>query len=811
MQTDRHASLNRNTLTLTSCILLLSCPFFPTASQEQKNNKPSFLKFLNKDKANECKAEEVLRAARENGGKTVYGNGATPENITRSDVVNDAGAILDQLERHIEEWGHASFSEVVLIPDFADRTTYDFQIDNPNDYSTYERNTRYSSQGHAAITEEIVNSLGLSAGVGIRTGANAAPTVNAPITQESIFNSEGRKGFENNTTLESLQTNHADNLADAELRRRLPAQGELYSGIAIPESDIQTLASSNTVTGKVLEFMSHPVGISESQQAWIGLSQVSVSPGWRTQRDYFCEVQVAVEYARENDKGTYDLSLTDPHSLKSGDVPIPSVFAAFPLAQAQILDLNYESDTMNSTMLAIATKIAANNPVQGSAFMRRMKRLRQTLSTKNALPVVVPSSDGKSLTYRFQPSVHALSNPTNKRSGPGWRLNPVSIPALVVVICEKETLRKWDHISFTYSTRWVPMKTDPGLTGMIFNRLDRPVFPNLPKSNRKRLHNAAGIDYLVCSYFWMLENPGFLPLETRSRVVNLRNLVRSHRNTNPIPAPKPMIAQISPRSITVEELCSTGLSITGKNFLGFEGIGECNRNEVSLSFCGVPMEIETLSNEHITARMGPDYLTFLRNHEATLTNSTIVLKNKFGTCKCSSNSTPQLVAPVAMNPDGAICGFQPGSVNPEKESTIVITGYGFKDSNGTDTLTTALLGSFATDEIEVINAETAIITFQPFKGTFDDSLPLVVVGSNGVLNYEGVGTQKVPMIKVNAKPAASAEAEVNATNPAPEPGTTIESPAGLMKPAAEAPPSSSSPSTLYQSPSVPKYRFHSGK
>lgn len=171
-------------------------PFFflsPASAQQQSSvtvtpkpdpntPKSSFLSFLRKQPLTYCKAEEELKeqARIEASGKCVVGETVDKCRPNRETVIRDSALILDMLERHLEEWGHASFSEVVLIPDFKD--TQDFGIDYPktHNFEHYETQILKSKQGSARLTETIQNSIGVSAGIGQDAGTTTQ--INPPIT-----------------------------------------------------------------------------------------------------------------------------------------------------------------------------------------------------------------------------------------------------------------------------------------------------------------------------------------------------------------------------------------------------------------------------------------------------------------------------------------------------------------------------------------------------------------------------------------------------------------------------------------------------
>jgi hypothetical protein len=99
---------------------------------------------------------------------------------------------------------------------------------------------------------------------------------------------------------------------------------------------------------------------------------------------------------------------------------------------------------------AIGQKAAAG------LLVKYVKRHEYDISTRSPLPTVVPISDGDTLSYRIDPNVQALDNPSNRYSKPSRRLNMVSVPVLIALVCETNHLNKYRNIRVNTSASWFP-------------------------------------------------------------------------------------------------------------------------------------------------------------------------------------------------------------------------------------------------------------------------------------------------------------------------------------------------------------------
>jgi hypothetical protein len=230
----------------------------------------------------------------------------------------------------------------------------------------------------------------------------------------------------------------------------------------LSENTVLKIGATDKETEVILNYMTAPVHLPDNKRAYLGVMQVSLLPGWRTKKGYIGEVQVSFQFAlskhgliqylensttinKNEIPSTNDLppwilsteSVAGDFGLPQGQVP--TVISAFPFEEAQILDLASSMQRQISFLLQLAASIPQVPGLQASLQQTFSKLVLQQLQTRNALPLVVPSSQGADVTYRFDPELQALVEPSSSKSGPGHVLEPSSFPALIVISATRQS------------------------------------------------------------------------------------------------------------------------------------------------------------------------------------------------------------------------------------------------------------------------------------------------------------------------------------------------------------------------------------
>ena len=264
--------------------------------------------------------------------------------------------------------------------------------------------------------------------------------------------------------------------------------------LTLSEGDVMKSASSNLVMKKVLNYLTAPVDAGSNNVAWFMVTQVSVSPGSRTARDYVAETTLHPFYAELN--GGKVEGEFDPNVLH------PGIFAAFPLVEAQALDLRNSERFETRLSFALAAQlIAQGKKAEAKFFLERITKIQQDIATRTQLPLVVPSSNGREVTYRFDPALQGLMEPGNRKKGSGMVLNANSIPALIVIMTDRQSLDKYSHLYFELHTRWIPKKPS-NIWATAWDGVVRNYNPRDPMNPSEVIGAAASLDEARAHLDW---------------------------------------------------------------------------------------------------------------------------------------------------------------------------------------------------------------------------------------------------------------------------------------------------------------------
>lgn len=348
---------------------------------------------------------------------------------------------LDDVEKYLGEWGHASASDFFLIPDSPEENdTGFFRNDYPHSYATIDANVRKSSQGSASLF--IQQASGFSGEAKLPAEASSADKTQINLLLPSMAK-EGTNTFSN---FGNLLPNPAGGPTGDGTASKLPFDGDL----TLSETDVAKIAKDALMAGKMLDMMSDPRRYARNTYVFTALTQVAVTPGWRTKFSYACEVQVRPRYLTGPDSD-------DGATCDQGHRDQPTVFAAFPLAEARVIDMAFGERRQFQLILQLAAQfLAAGKTASANAIYNYIKRVERDVATRTPLPTIIPSSDGTEITYRFEPALQAQGNPSQRGTSPQMVLNPTAIPALVILVCHKSELKNYTHLGIETTARWLP-------------------------------------------------------------------------------------------------------------------------------------------------------------------------------------------------------------------------------------------------------------------------------------------------------------------------------------------------------------------
>ena len=304
--------------------------------------------------------------------------------------------------------------------------------------------------------------------------------------------------------------------------------------------------------------------LSNNHVLFLGVATVSVLPGWRTRQDYSCEVQLQPYY---KDKDEFEVSQSKP-----------LIVSAFPMVEGQVLDLQFSKQRQFQLLADIAgAYAAAGQTASAQLLLDYTRRQQQDVATRTTLPVLVPSSDGAQLTYRFDPELQAIANPASFNGSPGYQLHANSVPILVLMSCLREDLKCYNKVGYRSTVRWVPtVKRHWAKKAVDWVRYGYT--RGIRYSGEERLQNSLLLDGALSRIYWIrntvntIDGQGSTRLgdgipvldaergyvsvarygEFRNRWNTLVNLIRGVQEDTELPLPLPFVYRTSLYSETVK-------------------------------------------------------------------------------------------------------------------------------------------------------------------------------------------------------------------------------------------------------------------
>lgn len=691
--------------------------------------------------------------------------------------LREAGRHLDKVEKQLGEWGHASISGFVLVPhqdgqpgpfhlDHSDATSNYVARIRANvqgraaflDKQTIEAELKAKFENKLPGAQPAALSISDAARQDELAGmehkirlaqleqqleameraTNATYTslfaLNAPTaTGGNTTNILNVTNIVNHITLTNAAPPRAGTVDAAGFGALLK---DTASGAQLSETTILKLADTAKITERTLNFMSHPIGLPGNKQAFFAIGQISVFPGWRTKQDYVCEVSARFTPASsKNDfvevvkrvKG--DSVLAKP-SLKSippvvyADSPVansaglgePSVslVSAFPFVEAQVFDQQTSVQRQFSLLLDLAaTYLQAGYQVDAKLLLKFARQIQKDFNTRNAFPLVVPGVDAGTLTYRFDPEVSAMLDPTQQKPKAGAQLLPTTIPVMVLVIVDKDELENWRQLATDIETRWIPRGRRNGWAEVFW---DAPIHwrtRDKRMSHERALETATSFDKAVD----VLSCPGVFDLEAgyelRRRVKVLQYLAFGRSVFSDLPKPGPMITGLSPSTITQGE---------GGGFVVFGQHLTCRSTEEPVvTIGGVPLRMTESLPQRLTGSFGTtggqapshlepgqyDLVVETDHGSRTLAKALTVKKPEapkpVGEFKDAHQITQQ-------RPDITISQVLPSQGFFNGPTLITLKGSNFKPKGFNDPVSSVTVGGLPAQKLTVIS--DAVLTFE---------------------------------------------------------------------------------------------------
>lgn len=492
---------------------------------------------------------------------------------------------LDRIERSVEEWGTATASGLVFVSN-----TGQFALKYDQPAEDYVRRAREGIQGSAGrLSERAVESR---SAVGVNRDKRSeaedpdAPTVGAP-------DKVGVKG----------------DLSEDRFSKPL-ALIQLPNGIS--EGDALKIGLSQKLNELLLKQLVNPSAIAK-HRVYLAVMQISCNPGWRTREGYGADVNITIEYAatpervqeiiRDLESRAKTATGDERKSLDSriqilraaGDITVlslsdegaaiqptghrPFAGSVFPLLEAQTLDLrNSERDQFAAAIELSAVLRKAGQSASADSVVEAVRRLQFDAATRTARPLITSYSTGLNFGYRFYPSLTALDEPTDGAARSALVLQPVTMPAIVLIVAQEDEIQTWDSIAVSVNNRWAPLKRSGGLKRFTWDWIreiwDKGEAPHV-FSNRHRVRRARSFDGALDAYRNVKKF--YVRQEIRRRINMLEGiglgvtryaLIPNHApKKTPKPTPPsgpPLIHGVTPSALWIND--TTVVHVNGRHF-----------------------------------------------------------------------------------------------------------------------------------------------------------------------------------------------------------------------------------------------------
>ncbi|MGD1019499.1 MAG: IPT/TIG domain-containing protein [Verrucomicrobiia bacterium] len=363
--------------------------------------------------------------------------------LDRDYAYHKAADDLDYVERWVDRWGQVTISDILFVPN-----TGQFKIDYATNVDFYVSQARQEIQGGERVSNEqfreILSSLNVQltqpispATAAIPAGGSNTPTavaaaLPAPMGQQNLASS----------AFSALQ----------QLTQQAPS---------ISERQAVMIGFNDKIAELLLKILADPEVVPTNFVVLIGTMQVSCQPGWQTRRGYIADVNVTMEFSRDEGVGnkTHSVYSTDPDQQDEQ----PSVLAVLPLIDSQRLDLRNSQRNQFELAAQLALSFAAKGVnVQAQQLYDYLKRQEGDTVTRTASPLATSYTDSTSFGFQLYPSLTAVEDTSRTYGGAGATLDAISFPAVVAVAIHKEDVLnddgtwKWTNYVFETQSRWIP-------------------------------------------------------------------------------------------------------------------------------------------------------------------------------------------------------------------------------------------------------------------------------------------------------------------------------------------------------------------
>ncbi len=349
------------------------------------------------------------------------------------------------------------------------------------------------------------------------------------------------------------------------------AKNKYNSRMSIGDVDAVRIAESAKSIQGLMNFFHHPVEADafKDKKVLMGAVTVSITPGWRTRKDFSGEVSVRTSYSwEEAQRGTVErmvgdeklplrlrerlawdyqiLDIVTPykHTVRIDDIPgplrrnegadeglYPNVAGISPLSHSETLDLTSEWKRQDEFALALAVALKGGGyNAQAKVFQQYVKSQRKDVQTRSVSAAVSSYSNGGAIIgFQIGPRLKALEDPASRKNRSANVLERQSFPALLVFglegrdiyprmqVVEGGRLAAYEpQIMLNQKTHWNPLSYKFAGPNQWFNPLKawppywQPAFTEKKRTERLLDWNEAKLDLKRQSPNWPYEKEKFL-------------------------------------------------------------------------------------------------------------------------------------------------------------------------------------------------------------------------------------------------------------------------------------------------------------
>lgn len=412
------------------------------------------------------------------------------------------------------------------------------------------------------------------------------------------------------------------------------------------------------------------------------------------------------------------------------DNRLPVVVAAFPMVEAQTLDLRNSQRDQVRALLSFASLLEkSGKKTESNAIIDYARRIQTDQASITSLPVVHSRPGGATVGFEFRPAFQAMADPEDRETDAGLRLHPSSFPALFLFICEADEVAMWSHVAFFTDQRWVPLEDRHWFQQAFLDWWWHGRRVAKSYSNHDRLGNARRIRRLLELVDSLQEERRARMTdvyEFRNRVLSLEAAVLGRTLTSRLPLAPPAIAKVSPNTGNLKDLSGQVLTIEGARFT----LGNPDRRPL-VTLGSVQLDVESASDSFIKARVPKLAADALSGGTLSL-----VVTNLLGH---ASSPKPFSVAsePVDATPPTVT------AVIPERgwlnaETLLVVKGSNFQSPKGRPWVKSVVVAGRSCP-FEAMNKDTLVVTVPRWVPADRDPArvpepvtgPVVVVGTDG--------------------------------------------------------------------------------